>query len=362
MSKSKGKTTTNQTQSGTSTNTLDPMLQSALFGNYQRAVDLGNTTPQPFTGQSLSSATGIANAIPDVTAMTYVPDSQRATTIDPTAFGYQGISNYLNPYTQDVINASAADIERQRQIAGMTDAAKASAAGAFGGSRHGVADALTNEAYGRNLNSTIAGLRNQGFETALQAAMADAGAINQRSSQQAALDAARAAADAQAANRSYEFNIGTNVGAQGQNQSAMLQRAGLLGQLGSQEYGQYQDQRDYPLTIQQLINQSLGLVPSFGTTSTSGTMSGTGTSKTSGFNIGDIAKAAAAFSDERLKEDIKTIGYDEKGRRWVSYRYKWDSANVKHTGVIAQEVMETDPQAVAATEIGFLMVDYGRLH
>lgn len=81
-------------------------------------------------------------------------------------FGAKDISEFMNPYTDSVVNATNADINRQRQIALVGGEGAANAAGAFGGSRHGVADALTNEAALRTTADTDANLRSQGFTTA----------------------------------------------------------------------------------------------------------------------------------------------------------------------------------------------------
>ena len=63
------------------------------------------------------------------------------------------------------------------------------------------------------------------------------------------------------------------------------------------------------------------------------------------------------FSDERLKEDIQTVGELFDGTNIYRYRYKGDP--VTRIGVMAQEVQETNPDAV--TDIGgFLAVDYGK--
>jgi hypothetical protein len=367
--KSKTKTTAEQTatNSGTSTTSLDPRQSQALYDNIGAAQGL-TAAYTPYTGAGLTAAQTAATAIPDVTAMTYAPDSQKATTVGPTAKGYEGLTNYFNPYETQVVDNATADIERARQIAGMTDAAKATAAGAFGGSRHGVADSLTNEAYDRNTNTTVAGLRQAGFTQAAQLAAQDAAQTNAAAQQQAQLDAARRAADAEAANRSYETNIGNNQAAQTANQSAQATRAGLLGNLSAQEYAQYKDAQDRPLTIQQLINQALGLVPNTGTTATSGASSGnsSGTSETKTSSI-DFVKAAAtaaqlaALSDVRLKRDVQTVGRDSAGRRIVTFAYLWDGPGIKHTGHIAQEIAVSDPHAVSAHPSGYLMVDYARL-
>jgi hypothetical protein len=74
---------------------------------------------------------------------------------------------------------------------------------------------------------------------------------------------------------------------------------------------------------------------------------------------GIIGGVLSIFSDERLKENIRTVGYDDKGRRWVEYNYI--GSKTVRQGVIAQEIMESDPEAVHVGPFGYLMVEYGRL-
>lgn len=80
------------------------------------------------------------------------------------------IAQFQNPYTQQVINNTMTDIGNAQQTAMNTLGAQASAAGAFGGSRHGVAEAQTNAAFAKQLADTSANLNMQGFNTALGAA------------------------------------------------------------------------------------------------------------------------------------------------------------------------------------------------
>lgn len=91
------------------------------------------------------------------------------------AMGQPNIGAFMNPYTQNVTNNALADLERQRQMAGNTMGAQATAAGAFGGSRHGVADALTNEAFAQQGANLFGNLQQQGFNTALGAAQTQQG-------------------------------------------------------------------------------------------------------------------------------------------------------------------------------------------
>jgi hypothetical protein len=80
------------------------------------------------------------------------------------------ISQFYNPYTTEVIDQSMADLERQRLAQINATGAAASRAGAFGGSRHGVAEAQTNLGFGQQGAQMASGLRQQGFNTALTAA------------------------------------------------------------------------------------------------------------------------------------------------------------------------------------------------
>lgn len=85
----------------------------------------------------------------------------------------QRMSAYMNPYTQEVIDRSMSDLERQRQMTMQKTNADAINARAFGGSRQAVADSLTNEAYARQMGDLASSLRFQGFNTALGAAQQD---------------------------------------------------------------------------------------------------------------------------------------------------------------------------------------------
>lgn len=98
----------------------------------------------------------------------YTPETVTAGT-----FPGVDISQYMNPYTQEVIDRSLADIERQRLMQQQQTSAQAQAAGAFGGSRQGVAQALTNEAFARQAAQTSANLRQQGFGQATGLAQSD---------------------------------------------------------------------------------------------------------------------------------------------------------------------------------------------
>lgn len=67
-------------------------------------------------------------------------------------------------------------------------------------------------------------------------------------------------------------------------------------------------------------------------------------------------KAAAAFSDIRLKRDINEIGALPSGLPVYSFRYLW--SDDLYQGVMAHEAAEIFPDSVSYTGDGFAMVDY----
>jgi hypothetical protein len=158
------------------------------------------------------------------TSFGYTPQGVSSTNVG-TSFGYSprnvsarraagGIGTYMNPYTQQVIDTSMADLERQRQMQQNQLGAQASAARAFGGSRQGIAEAETNRAFAQQGGQLAAQLRQQGFNTALGASQQDV--ANQM---QAAL------ANQAAGGRAAEFGQSTGLQAQGMNQQAAMQAA-----------------------------------------------------------------------------------------------------------------------------------------
>jgi hypothetical protein len=80
------------------------------------------------------------------------------------------ISQFMNPYTSMVTDNAMQDLERQRQMQINATGLAAGRAGAFGGSRHGVAEAQTNLGFGQQGAQLFGNLQQQGFNTALQAA------------------------------------------------------------------------------------------------------------------------------------------------------------------------------------------------
>jgi hypothetical protein len=156
-------------QTQTQTTMIDPAARAAYLSN----LDLARSTaqglgPQQFAGFDPRYEAGEA--------------ALYEASMKP--FGAEDIQAFQNPYESEVVQQSLQDIERSRQMQSLQDANRATAAKAFGGSRYGVQEALTNEAALREAARTAAGLRSAGFGQAAELAR-QARDINMRGYQNA---------------------------------------------------------------------------------------------------------------------------------------------------------------------------------
>lgn len=198
-----------------------------------------------------------------------------------TQFQHQSLANrnlqqFQNPFQQQVLDPVLGDIERQRQMAINDVGAAATRAGAFGGSRLGVAEAETNRAALDAAARASGQLRSQGFESARGAAQQDI--QNQLAAQQLGLSAAGQLGNL--ANLGFGFGQATQ---QQQAQQGAMQQA-LQQQLINQARNQFQQFTGSPLQSTQAPLQALGTVP-FGQTQTTSQQPG----------LLDFASLALAF-------------------------------------------------------------------
>lgn len=184
----------------------------------------------------------------------------RGTQFDPGTLAQTNLQQYQNPYTQQVIDASTRDIMRGAQMGLNELGAQASAAGAFGGSRHGVAMGELGRGTAEELAQMTSGLRQQGFTQAQQMAQQDI--QNRLSAQQQRLGAAGQLADIS----NLGFGMGQTV-QQGLAQQGAMQQA-LQQQLIDQAKAQYAGYTGAPASSLGYVSQALGATPTVGTTTT----------------------------------------------------------------------------------------------
>ncbi len=188
---------------------------------------------------------------------------------------------YMSPYTQNVIDRSLETLGgAQSQSLNKMDAA-ATAAKAFGGSRHGIAEAGTREGYAKQAGDLVSGLQERAFTQALQSAQFDIGNV-----QQAREAAAARAQAANAANYQGQFQAAgiqsaaanAMAGLAGQQLSSQLSGLGAQMSAGDQQralrqaqlqadYAAFQQQQAYPLTqLNALLAAGSGVPAGLGTT------------------------------------------------------------------------------------------------
>ena len=326
---------------------------------------------------------------------------------------------YMSPYTQNVINRSLQTLGGAQEQALNTMGAQATAAGAFGGSRQGVAEAATREAYGKQAADLIAGLQEKAYTQALQSGQFDIGNVQQargmQSGQQmtantlgqqareaaAARDQAARSGNMAAANQfaiqqaqfeqaanaaNYQGQFGA-ADIQGRAANAMGALAGdrlqsELSGLGAQmsagdqeraleqaqlqaDYAAFEQEQAYPLTqLNALLMAGNGVPQGLGTVSTRDPFGGMKA-------VGALMEGAGSLatgmnSDIRLKKNITPVG-SQAGVNF--YTWDWNEAgeNVAHEGqprfgVMAQELEATHPDLVVIGDDGYRRVKYDELY
>jgi hypothetical protein len=197
-------------------------------------------------------------------------------------------------------------------------------------------------------------------------------------------------------NQALQQNYANQLAAQQQNNAAMQQMfanqqagAGLSNQAQQQAYNQAMTQYNMPLnTLSALRTGAQVQNPSFVNSAQQATTSGADIlgAAQMGYNaqMGDFNQKQAAqqnfnqglmglggagimaFSDIRMKENIKQIHWLPNGLPVYEFEYKPEYKDIaghgKFVGVMAQEVELVQPEAVITNADGYKMVNYGALN
>ena len=369
----------------TASNTLHNVAQSGGNNPFIQGVQQAGQASNPYTSQ-IAAAGGQANPfINDVRAASQVQNDAGANVLNDFANNGQ-----QNPYLDQMFDRAAGRVRDNT-------AAMFSKAGRYGSVAHQdqLSDSLgdmANNFYGQAYETDA----NRRFGAAQALGQRQAGDISrgmQGAQTLASLGEAQAGRGIGALSTAAGFagqdasrNLGAQQAAAGLNQGAnaqAMQAAGMMPMLhdyagannrGLMELGGMREAKAgqqlgdamnrwnfgqnagwdllnrYNATIQPIAGlggSSTGTQPSQGP-STLQTLGGLG------------MMGLGLFSDERLKEDIEPLG-ERGGHKWYSYRYIWDEPGTRHEGVMAHEVEQTRPDAVAVHENGFKVVNYGAL-
>ena len=137
-------------------------------------------------------------------------------------FDPSSVSKYMNPYEDMAVQQALKDIRREGDIAQTAQQAAGVQAGAFGGSRQGLQSAELAGNIFREQGRTAAGMRQAGFQNAMQQAMQES--QFGRGQAQTAYEQAR----------QRQLAMGQGLAGLGAQQSVMAaQRAKTLGELGT---------------------------------------------------------------------------------------------------------------------------------
>lgn len=218
-------------------------------------------------------------------------------------------SQYMSPYTQNVINTQLAQAQVQEQQQLQQQKGQAAQAGAFGGSREAIEEANTSIGY----QQMAANLEAQGLQNAYQQGQSQFN-TQQQMSQQAQL--ANQQAGLQAALSNQQAQQQANV----QNLSSFLQtqglgaQTGLQSQLANQSAGLTVGQQNLAAQLQtqglgaqlnmqgQLANQSTGL------------QSALANQQAQEFGAGQQMQASLANQASTNQANLATAGYNMQGQ------------------------------------------------
>ena len=147
--------------STTSTTAIDPDLKAAYLANIGQAQNVAGALPvRQFAG---------FNPL-------YTAGEELVTNEALTPFTGESIQQFMNPYENEVVQRSLADVSGALDTQRLRDRQAATAARAFGGSRQGVQESLTNAAAIKQAADTAAQLRAAGYGQAAQLAQYAKGA------------------------------------------------------------------------------------------------------------------------------------------------------------------------------------------
>jgi hypothetical protein len=380
-----GSTTTEQQGSSSQVNQIPQWVQNAGQQNYGLAQQVASQPLQQYQGQMVADTSPQTQQAWNLAANSgnVGQDAQSAAqagylnTLGQTPQNVQAgqLSNtnlqpYMNPYTQNVINTTLPIMQQNLALQQNQQQNAANSANAFGGSRQGIQQGVTQAQGAQNMAQMAQQLNQANFGQAQAAAQNDiANTLKaQQGNQSAALQQGALANQASA-------GLGTLGNQQMQNNIAnygMLTSAGGFEQQQAQndinaQLAKFQQAWTNPQQQLGMMESALGMTPY--NTGSSGTSASTTTqtqSNPASMALGGLSTLGglfSAFSDRRLKTDIQRVGKHPSGVPIYSFRYKGDPKSYpKIAGPMAEDVMKIAPHAVRPmTTKGHLAVDMSTL-
>ena len=357
-------------------NMIPQWVQDAGKQNYAYAQSLANQPLQQYQGQMVADTAPQMQQAWDLAANSGNVGQQQynaanagylgtlGTTpqqVNPQTLAKTNLNPYMNPYTQDVINKTLPIMQQNLGLQQLGVANNATQNNAFGGSRMGVEQGVTQAQGAMNMAQMAAGLNQANFQQAQAGATGDitrnltAQQLNQAAGLQQEMLNNQASAgltglgDSENKSNIANYEMLTNAGAS-QQQTAQQQI--------NAQMAKYAQAQQYPYQGLGLMELALGQTPyntASSTNSTSNTQSQQSQSPdwsnliTQGLGaLSNVFQAGAFGSDRRMKTDITPMGKDPTtGIKMHAFRYKGDPKSYpKVVGPMAQDVAKTMPGAV----------------
>lgn len=372
-----------QTSTQVSEIKLPEWVNQASQSNYGKAQEIANRPYNPYTGETVAGLPqetmdainylkgNIGVAMPGMSASSgaleqllgFNPGNVTAGSVTPQKMSETDLNPYLNPFITNVEDRAIDTLNRQNTQALNTNASRAAAAGAFGGSRGAIIDAVTNAESARAAGDLSANLRKEGYDRATELATGDItrDLAGQTTNLQSSLQAALANQQAGISGANVRRGAATDLASvsQAAQDSVMKDYAGLLGAgdvLGTKEQqyldrdkAQFDEAQGYDTEMLNLLLASLGMSPYGRTETTTKTQEKAGTDWASvGLGGLSLAKGLGLFSEDKAKTDIEKLGTDPvSGLEMYAYRYKNDPKTYpKVVGPMASDIQRKHPKAV----------------
>jgi hypothetical protein len=331
-------------------------------------------------GIATGAATGAASFKPQqITAPTGVAN------VNAPSFLSGDVSKYMDPNINNVVNTTMTGMQQNldRSAQGLSDSARG--AGAWGGSRFGVEDAVLKAQGAQGMASTEAGLRSAAYTdaagrmqtdnaTALQAALANQnsalttqgqGLTAATSNQAAGIAGANVnIAGGQLANQNASTSTDTATKTALASSTLGANNRSVAQAQDDANYQSFLAQQNYPTDQLNLRLAALGMTPYGKTTSTTGTST---TPTSSNGLLTGLGAAATVLpmlfsSDRKVKKEIKKVGKLPNDVGVYKYKYKdgfngGASDGVPQIGFMADDVKKKVPGAVVKQNVGGKVID-----
>ncbi len=134
--------------------------------NAYQSVAGGIGAYEPYMAQASAAANAGADFNTTLEDQGNIGQDARTAMQTGSGTGINSLSQFQNPYQQNVIDATTSEMNRQYDIESMKRNANAAKSGAFGGSRHGIMESEAARNHEANRTNAIAKLNQSGFDTA----------------------------------------------------------------------------------------------------------------------------------------------------------------------------------------------------